>query len=337
MATTLHIGANLNFTKFVYSRKRALEIARDEFGVRCVEMVPDTDYGPALFLKNEEKFRAYHREVAEYGDKIGVDIVSVLTFFRDNVSIAHHDPDISDAAWTVMESMAAQAGSYGAKLVGGSVGTVLADDFADAATRDKLFERTRDAWKRWMEVAHREGVGAVNIEAMSTLREPPATIPSGREWLADLAAHHRENPDTTAAVTLCYDLGHGPTEEEEDSPSDRDFAAWFEAFGDVIAEVHIKNTDSGFISTWPFTDAYKEAGIIDLDRTCEAMRDHLRAPDVYVMAEYPGKRGRMDGEAECIKGNVATLENLRKSLAKAGWKEDAAEGTWTVPGAISSA
>ncbi|MDP6379999.1 MAG: TIM barrel protein [Phycisphaerae bacterium] len=330
MATKLHIGVNLNFTKFVYSRKRALEIARDELGVRCVEMVPDTDYGPVLFLKNEAKFRAYHREVAEYGDKIGVDIVSVLTFFRDSVSIAHHDPDISAAAWTVMESMVAQAGSYGAKLVGGSVGTVLADDFADIDQRKKLFARTMDAWKRWMELAHREGVGAVNVEAMSTLREPPATIPSGREWMAELCAFHSANPDTTTPATFCYDLGHGPTEKEEHSPADRDFAAWFEAFGDVIAEVHIKNTDSGFISTWPFTDAYKETGIIDLDRVAEGMRDYLRAPDVYVMVEYPGKRGRRDGELECIRGNVETIDNLKKSLKRAGWQEDAKDGTWAM-------
>jgi len=333
MATTLHIGANLNFTKYVYGRKRALEIARDELGLRCVEMVPDSDYGAALFAKNPDKFRAYHREVGEYGRKIGVEIASVLTFYRDNVSVAHPDPAIREVAMLVMESMAVQAGEYGAKYVGASLGTVLAEDFANERVRAKLFNAAAEAWKKWMEMAHREGLRGVNIESMSTLREPPATIRSARKWLSELNDYHRRKPDTTVPCHLCYDLGHGPTEAEDDSPADRDFASWFEAFGDAIVEVHIKNTDSGFISTWPFTDEYKEFGIIDLDRVAEAMRDHLRAPEVYVMVEVPGKRGRMDGEADALRANHTTIENLKKSLKRAGWRENANDGTWSLPDA----
>ena len=38
MGTKIHIGVNLSFAKYVYGRKRALQIARRRLGLTCAEI-----------------------------------------------------------------------------------------------------------------------------------------------------------------------------------------------------------------------------------------------------------------------------------------------------------
>lgn len=79
MPPRIHFGTNLNFAKYVYGRKRALEVVRRQLGLRDVEMVADNDFGPALFLKAPEAFRQHHWQVADHAKALGVRIHSVFT------------------------------------------------------------------------------------------------------------------------------------------------------------------------------------------------------------------------------------------------------------------
>jgi len=326
----IYPGVNLNFAKFVYGHKRALEIARDELGAHYVEMVPDIDYGPAFFLTSPDRFRAYHSEVAEHAEKVGIGIPTMLTFYRDNNSVTHSNPEIRDHAYTVMRSMAVEAGCLGCKVVGASFGTILVEDMG-AARRDECIRAGLEYWQRWLELLHSEGVEWATIETMSTLREPPATIGYARELIGRLADYHQRYPSTTCRPGFCYDLGHGAAEPERDTDDDTRFSAWFEALSTEIVHIHLKNTDPQFLATWPFTDEYRECGIIELGEVVRAIRDNLRAEKIYVMVEVPGKRGRLIGEQESIKANRLSLENMKRAMRDEGFREDPNDHTWSVP------
>jgi len=322
----IFVGVNLNFAKFVYGQKAALDLARNEIGAHYVEMVPDMDYGPVFFATSPGRFRAYHSEVARYAGKIGVRIVTMMTFFRDNASVTHSNSEIREHAFTAMRAMAVQGGCYGCDAVGASLGTILVEDLKESEER---IDAGIKYWVRWFELLHREGVGKATLETMSTLREPPATIASARQLLARLDEHHRQNPSITCAPALCYDVGHGAPEPERDSEDDARFTAWFKAFPNEIVHVHLKNTDRDFLQTWPFTTEYRDRGIIDLNEVVGSIRDYLRAEKLYVMLEVPGKRGRLIGEQESLRVNRISFEKIRKAFSDEGFRENSQDHTWS--------
>ena len=324
----IYLGVNLNFAKYVYGHRRALDLARNEIGAYYVEMVPDIDYGPAFFATSPERFRAYYREVGGYAKKISVRIPTMLTFYRDNVSVAHSIPEIREHAFTSMRAMAAQGGCLGCDVVGASFGTILAEDMEDK--REECIEAGVNYWQRWLKLLHEEGVGKASLETMSTLREPPATIAAAKRLLGRLKEYHRENPSTTCVPALCYDTGHGAAEPERDSGDDVSFAAWFKAFPTDIVHIHLKNTGRQFLETWPFTDEYRDVGIIDPQDVVHAIRSHLRAEEIYVMVEVPGKRGRLIGELESIRANRVSFENIKRALRDEGFQENPQDHTWSL-------
>jgi len=326
MPQKIYLGVNLNFAKYVYGHKRALEVARNEIGAYYVEMVPDIDYGPVFFTVSPDRFRAYHTEVAEHARKIGLHILTMLTFYRDNVSVTHSNPEIREHAFTAMRAMAAEAGCLGCSVVGASFGTILVEDLD---RREECIETGIRYWQRWLELLRGEGVEKATLETMSTLREPPATIASAKKLLARLKGYHQQNPSTTCAPALCYDVGHGATESERDSEDDVKFAEWFKAFPTDIVHIHLKNTDPQFLETWPFTDEYRDKGIIDLHEVVGAIRDYLRAEKIYVMVEIPGKRGRLIGERESLRVNRISFENAKKALLEEGFRENPQDHTWS--------
>ncbi|MFB0502326.1 MAG: TIM barrel protein [Candidatus Bathyarchaeia archaeon] len=322
----IYVGVNMNFAKYVYGHKEALHIARKEIGAYYVEMVPDIDYGPVFFACSPHQFRAYHREVRAYAESIGVRIPSILTFYRDNVSVTHSNHEIREHAFTSMRAMAAQAGCLGCDVVGASFGTILVDDMD---IQEECIEAGIGYWQRWLQLLHREGVKKATLETMSTLREPPATIASAKDLLSRLIEYHLQNSSSTCTPALCCDVGHGAAEPERDSDDDVEFTAWFKAFPRDIVHIHLKNTDRDFIQTWPFTEEYRDMGIIDLNEVAGAIRDYLRAERIYVMVEVPGKRGRLIGERESIRVNRLSFENAKKALHDEGFREDPEDHTWS--------
>lgn len=323
----IYLGINLNFAKYVYGHERALDLARNEIGAYYVEMVPDIDYGPVFFATSPDRFRTYHMEVARYADKIGVRIPTMLTFYRDNASVTHSNPEVREHAFTAMRAMAVQGGCLRCDLVGASVGTILVEDFEEK--RDECVAAGIEYWHRWLKLLHVEGVEKATLETMSTLREPPATIASAKELFARLEECHHQNPSTTCAPALCYDVGHGAAEPERDSDDDINFTAWFMAFPNDIVHIHLKNTDPQFLETWPFTDEYRDRGIIDLHEIVRAIRDHLGSEKLYVMVEVPGKRGRLIGERESIRVNKLSFENVKKAFRDEGFRENPQDHTWS--------
>ncbi len=326
MAPRICFGVNLNFAKFVYSPKRALEIVRNQFGIHHVEMVPDIDFGPAFYLTFPEAFRIHHWKVADAARNLGVSIESVLTFYRDTGAITATDSAIRESAYRVGLSILEQASCYRCRFASSELFCIPREIAEDPEMFSSLHDSSLDIWKRWMNDARRLGLEGMLIETAAAYREGCSTIEDTRATLERLDRYHHDNPTSTVPVGLCYDTGHGISAEESQDPNDRDFRAWFEAFPDRILEIHLKNTDPEFLETFHFGDV--RGGIIDPAEVIVATRDLLKASRVLLFLEVPGKRGREIGEKRNLEGHAKSITMIQEALRDAGYRLNPDDHCW---------
>jgi ribulose-phosphate 3-epimerase len=178
--------------------------------------------------------------------------------------------------------------------------------------------------KELMGYAHQRGIEWLTVEPMSCLAEPP-TLPEEIRRMADeLAEHHRRNPDTTARAGYCGDISHGYADGE--SNIRHDHLELLEAALPHLVEIHLKNTDSRYSSTFGFGPSEREAGIVDVEavrRLLQSRADVIPVDPLIGYLEIGGpKLGRDYSDRELG-------QQLRESLAylKEVWKTDGAEAT----------
>jgi sugar phosphate isomerase/epimerase len=318
-------GVNLSFAKYVYGRKRAIEVARRRLGVRHVEMVADNDFGPVFYLRAPEAYRTYHYQIADHAAAEGVRIPSVFTVYRDTGAIAASDPDIRDSAYLVGLALIEQAACYRASFLGAALFTMNQEEAEDPERYQSQFDSALETWKRWMSDARRLGVPHLLIETAAAYREGCSTIDDTAATLQLLDEYHHKNPDTTVPVGLCYDTGHGISVSENRDERNRDFRAWLGAFPDRIRQFHLKNTDPDFLEVWHFK---KEEGIIRPLDFLQAVRDTLTVPEIYIFLEVPGKRGREIGEKRAIEEHVESIEQVHEALRALGYTLDEGDFAW---------
>jgi sugar phosphate isomerase/epimerase len=249
----------------------------------------------------------------------------VLTFYRDAGAIAHRSPAIRESAYRVGLAMLEMASCYQARYASASPFTMHREDAEDPEVFQSLFDAAMRIWKRWMVDARPLRLERMLIEMAAAYREGCSTIDDTQSTLALLDRFHEENPGTTVPVGLCYDTGHGISEEESGDPRDRSFAEWFAAFPDRIHEIHLKNTDAEFQETFHFGG---REGIIDPAAVVRAIRDTLTVPDVLLFLEVPGKRGREIGERRAIEQHLQSIETVRGALRANGYREDPDRAVW---------
>lgn len=325
MPPKIRFGVNLNFAKYVYGRRRALEILRERLGIRDAEMVADNDFGAVFYTHSPEAFREYHYDIADHARSLGVRITGVFTVYRETGAIAHDNPGVRESAYGVGLSLLEQAACYGARYWGASLFTMDKEAAEDPERFQAQFDAAIDTWKRWMVDARRLGVPYLAIEMAATFREGCSTIDDTRATLRLLEDYHEKNPDTTAPVSLCYDTGHGISPSESPRDEDRDYRAWLREFAGDITNVHLKNTDPEFLETWHFGG---KDGIIDARDVLRTLRDTSGAEEVFLHLEVPGKRGRDIGEERSIAGHRRSIEQVRGILSELGYREDEATGDW---------
>lgn len=336
MPPRIVFGLNLNFAKYVYGRKRALEVARRQLGIRHVEMVADNDFGPSFYIQSPEAFRAHHWSVADHARTQGVQIRSLLTVYRDTGAIVHMSREIREAAYRVGLSLIEQAACYEATCFGAALFTMNREEAEDPERYQAGYFTACDIWKRWMEDAKRLGLQRLLIETAAAYREGCSTIEETQSTLTLLDTHHTENPGNTVPVDLCYDTGHGISVAEDRDDANRDYASWFAAFPDRIREIHLKNTDPEFLETFHFGAQEGQPGvpegIIDPHDVLRAVRDTLTVPEVLVYLEVPGKRGREISEKRSIEDHVRSIEIVHAALEKLGYRQSQDDFVWRTEG-----
>lgn len=124
--------------------------------------------------------------------------------------------------------------------------------------------------KSLMEKAYFEGIEWLTIEPMSCLAEPP-TLPDEIDSLArELNNFHAVTP-RTCRVGFCGDSSHGYADRNGKTVWDN--IQLLKAGVPYLYEIHLKNTDSRFDSTFGFSEEERQKGIVNIP----SLRDFLFA------------------------------------------------------------
>ncbi|WP_309396465.1 ribulose-phosphate 3-epimerase [Cerasicoccus maritimus] len=195
------------------------------------------------------------RQAADHG----VSIDSCFTAHRELGGFFREDPQWAPVARRNYERYIEIASLLGAPAVGSNPGAVVRDLIG---AKEQGLRCYLDHMKELMHYAHARGIQWLTIEPMSCLAEPP-TLPTEMQSMAeDLVAYHRANPDTTASIGYCSDISHGYwSADRSECVSHIDL---FKASLPWLYEVHLKNTDENYGSTFGFEPANLAKGIIDV-------------------------------------------------------------------------
>jgi ribulose-phosphate 3-epimerase len=204
----------------------------------------------------------------------------------------------------------------GADAVGGSAGAVLRDQMESKASGIRRFVA---AMKQLMGYACERGVSALLIEPMSCLAEPP-TLPEEIVAMGDeLAEYHAANPERTSPAGYCVDIAHGYV--DADNITHYDHVALFRAALPYLRVVHLKNTDARFDSTFGFTAAEQQRGIIQVETFGDlllANADRLPVKEVVGYLEVAGPKLGRDYSDRKLEGLLReSLRYLRKTFRSA--------------------
>ncbi|MGD0093310.1 MAG: ribulose-phosphate 3-epimerase [Planctomycetota bacterium] len=238
----------------------------------------------------------------------GITISSILTSHRELGGYFQ-----TDAAWHAVarrnhERLIEIAALVGASSAGSNPGSTLRDQLGAKTAGTQRFLASL---KELLGFAARHGVACLTMEPMSCLAEPPTLPQEIADWAHELEAFRKDHPET-AAFGYCVDISHGYADKE--GAVRYDHLALIEACLPWTTELHLRNTDSSYASTFGFTDAERKKGIVDVSAVRSllvAKADLLPVEELIGYLEIGGpKLGRdySDGRlAEQIRGSLCHL------------------------------
>jgi ribulose-phosphate 3-epimerase len=152
-------------------------------------------------------------------------------------------------------------GLLGADSVGSNPGAVMRDRMG---TKGQGIDTYLFHMKELLRHAKRCGVATLGIEPMSCLAEPPTLPVEMTQMAEELTAHHKADPEGTSRIGFCVDIAHGYADRQ--GRVVHTHIDLFKAALPYTTELHLKNTDSLFHSTFGFTEAERQKGIVDIER-----------------------------------------------------------------------
>ncbi len=256
---------------------------------------------------------AFFIELRRQAADAGVTIDSLFTAHRELGGFFREEPGWEDVARKNYARYIEVAGLLGAQSAGSNPGAVLRDRMGGKA---EGVARYLHHMKELMHHAHAHQVSCLTIEPMSCLAEPP-TLPGEIQAMAgELAAYHAAHPDT-AAVGFCADVSHGYA--DRDGTVQHSHLELLEATYPHLYELHLKNTDALFGSTFGFSDEERARGIVDLAEIRDSLHAHAGAiPQKNLIAylEIGGpKTGRDYSDHRLEEALRASLRHAREVFA----------------------
>lgn len=201
----------------------------------------------------------YFLKLKKQAGDFGVSIDSLFTAHRELGGFFREDPEWIRVARRNFERFIEIGALLDARSVGSNPGAVPRDRMGLKPEGIHCYLRHM---KELMHIAHARGVEWLTIEPMSCLAEPP-TLPEEITAMGDdLTAYHDENAGTTAKVGYCTDIAHGYLNQQ--GTLVHSHVELFEATLPYLYEVHLKNTDQRFHSTFGFEPENLTQGIVDV-------------------------------------------------------------------------
>lgn len=253
----LSLGVKADPIEYRYSYEWLFRVMSQE-GVRYLQLGSFFE----VYQLPDEWFVRLRRQA----DEFGIQITSLFTTHRELGGFFQDDPAWVAVARRNFERYIEVGALLGASAVGHNPGSVLRDRMG---TKPQGWATYLHHMQELMVFAHARGVPFLTIEPMSCQAEPPTLPDEIREMGDSLRAFHQRHPASSQAM-FCADVAHGYA--DRDGVVQFDNYALLEPCVPYLYELHLKNTDARFDSTFGFTPADRQRGIVD----GAAVRDFLR-------------------------------------------------------------
>jgi len=224
---------------------------------------------------------SYFINLKKEADSFGITIDSLFTAHRELGGFFQEDPAWADVARKNFERFIEIGALLGAKSVGSNPGAVMRDQMGLKAQGTACYIKHM---KELMHFAHEKGIEWLTIEPMSCLAEPPTLPDEMASMGADLMGYHLEHPESTAKVGYCTDIAHGYLNADESECINH--IDLFKASMPWLYEIHLKNTDNRFNSTFGFEPANVEKGIVDVAHFRQMLLENADQIPVETMGCY---------------------------------------------------
>lgn len=248
-ALKIELGVKSDPIEYRYSFEWLFRVMAEE-GVRNLQAGSFFE----LYQLPNEYFLELRRNAAAHG----VAITSMFTAHRELGGFYRVDPRWEQVARRNYERFIEVGGLLGARSVGSNPGATLRDAMQDKDAGTACYLRNM---KELMAYAPRHGVECLTVEPMSCLAEPPTLPEEMAAYIEPLRAHRETHPDS-ARPGLCADTSHGYADAE--GVVRYTHMELLEASLPYVTELHVKNTDEMFDSTFGFTPEERGRGIVDL-------------------------------------------------------------------------
>lgn len=304
-ALNIRLGLKSDPIEYRYSYPWLFRLMADE-GIGHLQL--------GSFFEMYQLPEAFFAELRRQAQDFGVTIDSVFTSHRELGGFFRDEPGWEDVTRKNHQRLIDIASMLGAACAGANFGAALRDRMGQKA--DGMTRYLRHM-KEMMRYAHTRGVSFLNIEPMSCLAEPPTLPEEIRAVGEELDAYHAQHPDT-ARAGYCADVAHGYADRDGNVVHSN--IELFEAACPYLLELHLKNTDRQFNSTFGFSPDERAKGIVDLAE----IRDRLfanasRIPQKSLIAylEIGGpKIGRDYSDGRLEEALRASLRHVREVFAE---------------------
>lgn len=250
MTLELALGVKSDPIEYRYSHPWLFQLLADE-GISLVQIGSHFE----MYQLPDEFFLQLREQAEEHG----IQLASMFTAHRELGGFFRDEPGYEQVARRNFERKIEIGGLLGATSVGSNPGAVLRDRME---LKSQGIECYLKHMMELMHFAHEKGVEWLTIEPMSCLAEPP-TLPDEVAYMGStLREYHERHAESTAQVGYCTDIAHGYADENGaivHTPMEL-----FEPTLPYLYEVHLKNTDSKFNSTFGFSPDDLGKGIIDV-------------------------------------------------------------------------
>jgi len=313
---TLQLGVKTDPVEYRFSYEWLFRLLAEE-GVRYVQLGTFFE----VYQLPDEFFHRLRRQT----DDQGLTIHSIFTAHRELGGFFVDEPGWEGVARRNYERLIQVGALVGARSVGSNPGAVYRDRMG---TKRRGVECYLRHMKELMGFAHQQGVEWLTIEPMSCLAEPPTPPDEIRSMAEELDAYHRQHAASTARIGFCADVAHGLVDRE--GRLVHDHLELLEATLPYLVELHLKNTDGRYCSTFGFGPAEREAGIIEIEPVRELLLAHAERIPVDRLVGYLEIGGPKLGRDY---SDQDLADQLRQSLGhlRDVWPGDGAEAVERPP------
>jgi len=272
MSLKLNLGVKTDPIEYRYSFPWLFRLLAEE-GIQLVQLGTWFE----LYQLPDEFFHDLRRDAENHG----IQIASMFTAHRELGGFFRTEQGFEQVARRNFERLIEVGAMLGANSVGSNPGAVLRDQMGTKTDGVRCYIRHM---QELMHLAHEKGVSWLTIEPMSCLAEPPTLPEEVADMGRELTEYHRQHTDSTAAIGYCADIAHGYIDQHNQVGFDH--VQLFEATYPWLYEVHLKNTDMRFNSTFGFGPEEREKGIVDVCQFRDLLLENVDKLPVREMTGY---------------------------------------------------